>query len=67
MTFQLDKGGAEGFSMFNWGAGGVGIIFAGKLYPLCLPWYMIDMYSKYFLFPSTSYEKETFDLNNPGQ
>ena len=42
---------------------GVGNIFTRDLYRVCLPWYIIDMYSKYFLFASISYVQENFVLN----
>ena len=64
LTSLLYKRGAEVFFIFYCGGGGkvVRTIFAGELYSLCLLWYMVDMYSKYFLFTSISFVQENFNL-----
>ena len=58
-NFSLISGKQRVFSyLTRMGTGVVGTVFAGELYPLCLPWYIQQI----FLFTSISYVQKIFDL-----
>ena len=51
--FQLDKGEQRIFSCLTGGQRVLGPFLVGNCAPLCLLWYMIYLYIKYFLLTST--------------